>query len=449
MEVKRFFFFFAGIGLIIAGIFYCYFKSGSDDASRHIEGAICAQEKKSTEKPDQEDPASADPIVLVEKAVLKPNVIRRKYIGSFEPIQKVVVIARISGNIEKQMFQEGNFVKKDDILFEIEKIRYEAALSAAVARVASCEAQIASVDAKEKQTQARLTYAQNNYNRNTTLYEQGGNLVTKDTVENIKSVLDAQTAEMAAVKAEKLAAQAGLDAAKAELKLARDDMGHTTIRAMISGRIGRVNYTLGNYITPQSGPLATVVQLDPIYLRFSVSEKDFTTLFGNVENLKKSSNILIELAGGEIYKEKGEIAFIDNQMASLTNTIYIWASFRNSKEYLNPGGVATVYLDKKEDKLLPAVKESALLFDGRHHSIYVVGPDNTIEKRQVEPISSDGEYQTLAGGVQEGEVIVIDGTHKIRMIPGPDGVIPPFKVTPTYTPTLSPETNRSIDGGKK
>ena len=165
-----------------------------------------------------------------------------------------------------------------------------------------------------------------------------------------------------------------------------------------------------------------------------MSENDFTTMFGNVQNLKDQAKIEVRLANGEIYSEKGEISFIDNQMKSATNTIYIWATFQNSKELLNPGGVATVLLSKQEGEEIPAVRASAIMFDGREHYIYVVkAPQNEVEKRTVEIVSSDGEFTTLRSGVAEGETVIIDGhtPTKIRFIPG----MPAPRVQTTTTPS--------------
>lgn len=420
---------------VLAAVLVGFFASG---AFRGKETLRAASDSETTV--EAQGAGAPAPTVLVETAVLKPRIIRRKCVGVFEPIQTVTVVARVSGDITAMPFQEGDFVKPETVLFEIEKIRYEAALEAAKARVASGEAQIATVDARRVQSQARLTYAKNNYERNRTLNEQGGGIVAQDSVENVKSVLDAQEAELKSIDAERLSAVAGLDGARADLKIAQDDFDHTTIYAMIAGRVGRTNFTRGNYVSPASGPLVTVVQMDPIYLRFSISEKEFSTLFGNEENLKKTASIQIELANGEIYDEPGEISFIDNRVTATTNTINVWATFKNTKLFLNPDGVSTVILDKREETLLPAVKASAMMFDGRHHSVYVVDENGLVERRVVEPASNDGQYQTIASGVREGETVVIDGTHKIRMVPGPDGKIPPFKVQTTTTPTTSPET---------
>ncbi|MDO5553552.1 MAG: efflux RND transporter periplasmic adaptor subunit [Planctomycetia bacterium] len=429
--MRRITLFSVGLGGLAVAAVAIFFSISAMDSHIHAEGKTEVE----AERTAAADSDAQLPIVLVENVVTRPEVTRKKHVGSFEPIQQVAIVSRITGNIEEQKFQEGNLVTADTVLFEMEKIRYEAALEAAKAGVASGEARIATIAARKVQCEAKITYAQSNYDRNETLYKQGGNLVTKDTVENIRSVLDALKAEMTSIAAEELAARAELDAAKAQLKLAGDDMEHTTIRAMITGRAGRVHYTVGNYVTPNSGPLVTIVQLDPIYLRFSMSEKDFTTMFGNVDNLRAQAKIRIELAGGTFYEEQGEISFIDNKMTSETNTINIWATFRNSHEFLNPGGVATVYLEKEEDRQFPAVKESAILFDGHAHSVYIVGPDNLVEKRTVVPGTSDGVYQTIVSGLNGDEVVITDGTHKIRFIPGPDGKPMPVKVRTTYTPT--------------
>ncbi len=428
-----------GISLLVlmAGALLCWEKLiPNTGAEAREKGGESAAENMSAE--DQTiDSNTSNPVVLVEKANLKPKIIHRKFTGTFEPVQELAVVSRVAGNIEKQLFKEGDFIKEGTVLFEIEKIRYEAARDAARAEVASCEAQIATIKARRRQVNARLAYAKSNYERNKVLYEQQGNVVTKDTVENLGSILEAQEAELESINAEEMTANAGLDAAKAKLKLADDDMKHTTISAMISGRVGRINRdcTVGNYITPATGPLATIIQTDPIYLRFSMSEKDYLTLFGNLDNLRKFARIRVQLANDQFYDEKGTFAFVDNKMAAATNTINIWVSFSNSNGLLNPDGVAGIYLDKIENKMLPAIKESALLFDGRRHSVYIVGPDNIIEQRQVEPGPVEDERQTVISGLKEGETVVIDGTHKIRLIPGPNGKILPVTVRPVFKPT--------------
>lgn len=388
---------------------------------------------------DAKNPAAAalaamqgpPPKVVVTKVAERKPVILKKYVGTFEPIEKFVTLARVSGNIEEQPFKEGDLIEKGAVLFEIEKIRYQATLDAAKAKIESIKAKIESLKAQQLQVSARLRYAQNNYERNKELYENGS-VVAKDTMENSKSLLDGQTAEYKASEAQIKSAEAELQAAEADIKIVEDDLSHCTIRSEITGRAGRVNHTLGNFITPSSGPMVTIVQMDPIYFRFSISERDFTTLFGNLDTLKQKAKIKIELANGQMYEEEGEISFIDNQLQATTNTLYVWTTFKNSKEILRPGGVATMYLSKEEDVLRPAVPVSAVMFDGTTHTVYIVGPNNMVERRRVELGPIDNGWQVINAGVKAGETVVSEGTHKIMMVPGPDGKIQPVPITPDW-----------------
>ena len=417
-------------------------KNASAAASPAKAGAPTAQPGAKQAAPagkDAKNPAAAalaamqgpPPKVVVTKVAERKPVILKKYVGTFEPIEKFVTLARVSGNIEEQTFKEGDLVEKGAVLFEIEKIRYQATLEASKAKIESVKAKIESLKAQQLQVSARLSYAQNNYDRNKELYENG-RTVAKDTLENSKSLLDGQTAEYKACEAQIKGAEAELQAAEADIKIVEDDLSHCTIRSEITGRAGRVNHTLGNFITPSSGPMVTIVQMDPIYFRFSISERDFTTLFGNLDSLKQNAKIKIELANGQMYNEEGEISFIDNQLQATTNTLYVWTTLKNSQEILRPGGVATMYLSKEEDVLRPAVPVSAVMFDSTTHTVYIVGPNNMVERRRVELGPIDNGWQVINSGVKAGETVVSEGTHKIMMVPGPDGKIQPVPITPDW-----------------
>ena len=435
------------VGILLLGLF-AFPALGEKGNESDKPGTAPAAGNSSNSKPAAGPMAMPAPLVLVEKASQQIPVTNKKYVGIFDPIEKVVSVARVSGYIEDVPFKEGDLIQKDSVLFEIEKIRYQAALAASKAKVASCEANIATNKARIQQSQSRLDYAKNNYERNKNLYEQG-RVVSEDAMENSQSALKAQQAEHQSIEAEVMACEASLRGSQAEQTLAEDDLRHTTIKSMITGRAGRVNYTVGNYVTPNSGALVTIVQMDPIYMRFSMSEKDFATLFGNVENLKKQSNIHFRLANGKLYDEPGEISFIDNQLKTGTNSIYIWATFKNSKELLNPGGVATVLLSKAEGDPLPAVKSSAIMFDGKKHFIYVVkDANNEVENRVIEIVSSDGEYTTIRKGVEVGETVVVDGTNKIRFIPGmPNPIVKTTTVPSGHADVPEKDTNAAPEAG--
>ncbi len=329
--------------------------------------------------------------VSTSKVIEKRPVILKKYVGSFEAIEQVVSKARISGNITKVAFKEGDLVEKGQLLYEFEDIRYLAAVKSAEANI--------------KQIQARIRYAKRNYERNKELSESKA--VSMDETENALSVLDAFEAQLLQ--------------AEASLILAQDDLSHTKIYSMIRGRIGRTNFTMGNFITPESGPLVTVIQFDPIYVQFFMSEHDFLDLFQNGEKLKKEAEIKLKLSNDEYYSSNdkpilGKIAFIDNQTKSHTDSIKIWASFENAEEVLHPGAAVSVHLSKTEINEFPAVPISAVMFGKDGYYVYVLDDNNVVSSRTITVGNSDGTYQIIKSGLKPGETVIVGGNHKA--IPG-------------------------------
>ena len=191
--------------------------------------------------------------VLVGKVVEAQDVVSARHTGMVESPSTVQVVSRVSGELLAVGFADGEHVKKGQTLYGIDPIRYKAAVMSAEANVAEC--------------QASLDYAQKDYDRNKTLHEKG--VVTEDNLENVQSTLEIK--------------KANLLAAQANLILAEDDLDDTTIEAPIDGWIGVTNYTAGNYITSSSGVLATIIQVDPMRVRFSISNRDFLSAFGNIE----------------------------------------------------------------------------------------------------------------------------------------------------------------------
>lgn len=362
-----------------------------------------AQEK------DGEAPKMPPIVVLVEKVFSRPPVIDKKYVGVIEAIDSVTSVSRVSGDIMDVTFGEGDLVKEGALLFKIEDVRYKAAVESAKARI--------------EQVKARIQYAEASYKRNLKLYKDITG-VSEDEVESVASTLAGAKAELRALEA--------------ELILAEDDMKNTEIYSKITGRAGRLVHSKGNYITPATGALITVVQMDPIYVRFTMSEKDFLSMFGNVDELKRTASVVLQLADGTFYKNggdgpmKGEIRFIDNAVKTALSSIAIWVSFANPTERLNPGGIARVHLTKTGETEYPMVKASAVLFTQEGPQVYVLGEHNIPQMRKVTlgPTDVGGVYRTVTSGLKDGETVVIDGTHKIMTLPGEGGKMQTLPVIP-------------------
>lgn len=340
-------------------------------------------------------PEQQAPLVSVEKVTSISESAGKKYVGHIEAIEEVEIRARISGNIESINFKEGDLVKKGDLLFVLEDTTYRAhALSAR---------------AVLDQIKAEFKYAEDNYNRQKTLRESSA--VSQSTLDEAIRLYSLNKAK--------------LKGAEADLLNAENDLSYCKIYAPITGQIGRVTYTLGNYVTPSSEKLADIVQISPVYVNFAISERDYLSLFGNVETLRKSGNIRLILSDGSVYKHPGKVAFIDNKIDTGTNTLSIWTTFDNPENLLIPGGYVTVVLSRLAERSFPAVRLSALMTGEEGNYVYIVDKENKIIPRNVETGPQVGSMQLLRSGVEPGETVVVGGTNKVR----PGAVIRPFWVS--------------------
>ena len=358
--------------------------------------------------------------LLVAKVSEYVPALTREYRGAAEAIETVHVIARVSGLLEKVNFQEGTVVEKGALLFNIEQTEYIANLRAAKAQVVSCESDLKQKDANIVELNAKIKYAQANYDRCKQLFERGG-AGSEDDVDNALASLDSLKAQLEAARAAVTNAEGQLELAKSKVDIAEFDLSHTTIYSPIKGRVGRLTYSQGNYITPSNGALVSIAQLDPIYVRFSISETDFVSLFESADELRSHTEMQIRLADNSVFKGKGRLRFIDNKVTNL-DTIQVWAELENPEGILNPGGIVKVQLRRSGTKAFPSLPASGIMHDDRGEFVYVVvenkRPDGStvqnIRKRQIQLGPADGNTQCVAKGLDLDEVVVIGGTNKVN-----------------------------------
>ena len=366
------------------------------------------------------------PAVLVGKVELKDNVEKRTYTGLVTAPAVVTLMPRISGEVLKVGFAEGQLVKKGQLLYEFDKTRYQAAVENAKARVAESKARIAETNAKIAEAQSRLTFAQKDFDRTNKLHLN--NAATKAQQENAQSALDAAKAANEAALAANEAAKASLAAAEAQLITAQDDLDNCEIKAPINGVIGVNNIAAGNYVTPASGALATINQITPIRVEFAMSNRDFLEMFGTEENLKKEARIKLTLANDKEFSETGTVEFIDNNVNRRTDTIQVFAVFPNKLAQLRPGSSVSVNIERKIASNVPALIPSAVMpgADNKFF-VYVVDEKNMAHKREIKVTTQRSDLVFISEGLKEGETVITGGTHKVRiMTPGT-----PFPVVPT------------------
>ncbi len=333
-------------------------------------------------------PAAPPPTVMVAPVTEQDVTPATEYVGHVEAIQQVDLRARVEGFLEKIGFREGDFVQAGDLLYVIEQAPYRARVAEAEARVEEAAAE-ADLAAKHLE---RLRAA-------------GTESVSATALDDAAAA--AQTA------------QARLDEARAALDLARLDLGYTTITAPIAGRIGRTAYTVGNLVNPASGPLARIVQVDPIRVVYAVSENDLPALRAALTDTGNAGRRLLEprlrLANGEPYDHPGRVTFVDNQVDPSTGTIAVRAEFANPDGLLVPGQYVTVLVKAAAPKMMVVVPQNAVLMNRDGRFVLMVDEAGTVEPRPITiGPAVGGTMWAVESGLVAGEEIIVAGIQKVR-----------------------------------
>ncbi len=325
---------------------------------------------------------AAVPTVKVSQVFEAEDNQQRRYTGLIVSPAVINLVARVAGEITEVNFKDGSSVNEGQVLYRIDPVQYEAAVKAAEAEIAQCNAE--------------LGYAKSNYNRISNL--ERSNVASKDAMEN--SLRSLQVSE------------ANLLAAEAALITAKDNLKNTTITAPISGVIGVTNFARGNYVSLSSGTLVKVIQTDPIRVKFAISNRDFLSGFGTPKAFNENASIRLRLADGTQYPIEGDAELINNEANQNTDTLQVYAKFSNPDLKLFPGSSVTVMLSRKQAQKLPAILPSVLMHDRNSSFVYVLDEANKVEKRTVVPGNSTPTALFISSGLKVGERVISDGNHK-------------------------------------
>ena len=333
-----------------------------------------------------EGPPPMVTVAAVTEQDINPPV---EYVGHVEAIQTVDLRARVEGFLEQIKFKEGSDVHSGDLLYIIEQASYQSRVDAAGAIVAQAEASLS----KASQRLSRLRAAR---------------------PESVPAT------DMDNAVAEELSARAQLAEDKANLRIDQINLAYTLITAPISGRIGRTVFTRGNLVNSASGPLACIVQLDPIRVVYSISENDLIDIqmaLRDAQNGKKSPFLTsrLKLANGETINASGQIDFVDNTVDPSTGTIAVRTLFDNPDGMLLPGQYVTVMVARSKPKLMQVVPQSAVLEDHDGRYVFVVDDQNRVSMRRVKTGSIIGvNWAVESGGITVGEKVIVEGIQKVQ-----------------------------------
>ena len=352
------------------------------------------------------------PRVTTAKVEKTPLVPPARYVGHVEAIQDAELYAQIGGIIKRVDFKEGATVQEGDLLFTIDPDRYAAKVELFEATLAQTKASLSAAQAALDSVRAQLTYADSYHQR---LKKAGRQSVIQADVDKARSeVLRYGALERQAVaKVEQLKAQVKQSAA--DLQVAKIDLGYTQVRAPITGRIGRAEVTVGDYVSAGSVLMARVVQEDPVRVRFAMSDRDYLNLY----KIRKRHGLdaitaKLILSNGDDYQGKGTLDFVGNRMNTKSGTIDLRLRYANTGGELVPGSYVKVLVQTTAEETAPAVPQEAIATDQKGEYVYVVGSDGVALRRDLKLGDSVDGKRIVLSGLKTGENVVIKGIQYLR-----------------------------------
>lgn len=328
--------------------------------------------------------AQPAPSVGTVYAQRKPVSQTAEFVGRVQAIGRVEIRARVTGDLEAVLFKEGDFVKKGDPLYRIEKGQYQAAVEEAEGALDRSKA-AKILTAIELQRAEKLL---------------GQASIPAQTV-------DQDRAADTRAEGQVLSDQANLDKAKINL-------GYTDIAAPILGKISKTNITVGNVVGPDSGPLTLIVSQNPMYVTFPVSERVLLQAkMSGYPATTKGIKVLLRFADGTTYDQVGAIDFIDVAVDRATDTVLVRATIPNPKGILIDGQLVTVTLESGQPEERVLVPQAALLADQEGIYVFVVENGKAIARR-IKVGGERGPDVIVDGGLKGGEQVIVQGLQSVR-----------------------------------
>ena len=330
------------------------------------------------------------PVVEVAQVTQEDVPVRGEWVGTLEGYVNAQIQPQVSGYLVRQDYHEGAFVKKGQLLFEIDPRPFQAALDQAKGQLAQAEAQMANAEINVKRD----------------VPEAEAHAIPQ-------SQLDTDTQAL-------LGAKAAVEADKAAVEQAALNLGYTKVISLIDGIAGITTVQVGNLVT-QSTVLTAVSQVSPIKVYFPISEQEYLRMAdgatpGSVDFMTHASRMPLKLtlADGSTYSHPGKIIFADRQVNVQTGTIQVVGEFPNPKNVLRPGQYARVQAPTGTIHGALLVPQSAVTQQQGTNQVTVVSTDNRAQLRTVQIGPTLGKLWTITAGVKPDERVVVVGAEKVK-----------------------------------
>lgn len=351
--------------------------------------------------------------VVVGEVMKKDMPVVLPGIGNVRAFSEVSVKPRVSGQIAKVLFKEGQEVNEGDILLTIDPQPFEVALTQARARLA--------------QAQSVAELAETRAGRGETLQKSGA--VAREEMDQLESAVRV--------------AKANVEVENAAVRGAELELAYCTIRSPIRGRTGRRVADAGNVVKADETELVTIHQLRPIEVVFSLPEQHL----GDITREMAKGALQVTVSPNENTRQEalGELTFIDNTVKAATGTIDVKAVFPNENLALWPGQFGKVTLTLSTEKDATVVPSAAVQTGQTGSFVYVIKQDSTAEVRPVKVERTVQDLAVIREGVSAGEIVVVDG--QLRLTPGAKVEIkPPVGSEPKTAPLAQKKEGKSVEG---
>ena len=344
------------------------------------------------------------PVVEVVQVQQEDVPIIHEWIGTLDGLVNADVRAQVTGYLLQQGYQEGAFVRKGQLLFQIDPRPFQAALDQAEGQLAQAKAQLANAEAVQGRTELDVKrYAP----------------LAKEQAASQQDLDNAVQNNLAAIASVETA-RAQIRTSQAAVETAKINLDFTRLVAPIDGIAGQAQLQVGALVSPATGPVTSVSTLDPIKVFFTVGEPQYLAFrkrFPTEESTRadeKSLRIELVLADGSTYPHLGSFDFADRQVDVSTGTIRIAALFPNPNNILRPGGYAKVrvFIQTQHDALLVPQRAVSELQGG--YQVAVVDSNNKVAIRPVTVGPQVDRRWVIASGINPGDRVVAEGTQKVR-----------------------------------
>jgi RND family efflux transporter MFP subunit len=333
---------------------------------------------------------SQPPQVQVMRVVPNDVSLYSEWVATLDGYVNAQIQPHVTGYLIKQDYQEGSFVHKDDVLFEIDPRPFQAVLDQAKAQLAQADAQLENATLNVKRD----------------IPEAEANAIPRSQLES-----DTQM---------QLAAKANVAASHAAVEQAALNLSFTKVRSLIGGIAGITQVQVGNLVTPAT-VLTGVSQVDPIKTYFPISAEEYLRIADKIHpetvNLLSSATpipLQLILSNGSTYARNGSILFADRQVDSQTGTIRIAGAFANPGNILRPGQYAKVRAATQMLRGALLVPQRAVSQLQGSNQVAVVGPDRKISIRAVQTGERVGTMWVISDGLKAGDQVVAEGTQKVK-----------------------------------